>query len=78
MPVKSQPGDATVAVHPVCCPRPARLVVASAGEDELLLLARLDRLMQFGAADPVQSLVQLAGPTDTQDRFRTLVRCNAC
>lgn len=38
--------------------------------EETLLLARLDRLMQLGAADPAQSLVQLAGPTDTQDRFK--------
>ncbi len=37
---------------------------------DTLLMARLDRLMQLGAADPVQSLVQLAGPTDTQERFR--------
>ncbi|KIC42503.1 hypothetical protein RA27_03830 [Ruegeria sp. ANG-R] len=37
---------------------------------DTLLMARLDRLMQLGASDPVQSLVQLAGPTDTQDRFR--------
>ena len=36
---------------------------------DALLMARLDRLMQLGAADPVQSLVQLAGPTDSQDRF---------
>jgi hypothetical protein len=45
---------------------------APAGPDaqEIMLLARLDRLMQLGAADPVQSLVQLAGPTDTQDRFQ--------
>ncbi len=38
--------------------------------EDTLLMARLDRLMQLGASDPVQSLVQLAGPTDTQDRFR--------
>ncbi len=37
---------------------------------DILLKARLDRLIQLGAADPVQSLVQLAGPTDTQDRFQ--------
>lgn len=45
---------------------------APSGSDtrDVLLMARLDRLMQLGAADPVQSLVQLAGPTDTQDRFR--------
>ena len=35
-----------------------------------LLMARLDRLMQLGASDPVQSLVQMAGPTDTLDRFQ--------
>ncbi|MEX0364816.1 MAG: hypothetical protein AB3N22_02020 [Ruegeria sp.] len=38
--------------------------------DEALLLARLDRLMQLGATDPAQALVQLAGPTDSTDRFR--------
>ncbi|NOD75200.1 MULTISPECIES: hypothetical protein [unclassified Ruegeria] len=45
---------------------------APSGSDaqEVLLLARLDRLMQLGAADPAQSLVQLAGPTDTQERFQ--------
>lgn len=37
---------------------------------DALLMARLDRLMQLGAADPTQSLVQLAGPTDTQERFK--------
>lgn len=37
---------------------------------DALLMARLDRLMQLGASDPVQSLVQLAGPTDTQERFQ--------
>lgn len=37
---------------------------------DTLLLARLDRLMQLGASDPVQSLVQLAGPTNTQGRFQ--------
>ncbi len=47
----------------------ARAPSGSTAPDELLM-ARLDRLMQLGAADPVQSLVQLAGPTDTQDRFR--------
>ncbi len=47
----------------------ARAPGGSAAE-ETLLLARLDRLMQLGAADPVQSLVQLAGPTDTQGRFQ--------
>lgn len=45
---------------------------APSGADaaDTLLLARLDRLMQLGAADPVQSLVQLTGPTDTQARFQ--------
>ncbi len=38
--------------------------------EDILLKARLDRLMQLGASDPVQSLVQLAGPTDSQDRFK--------
>ncbi|EEE38375.1 hypothetical protein RKLH11_2217 [Rhodobacteraceae bacterium KLH11] len=36
---------------------------------DTLLMARLDRLMQLGASDPTQALVQLAGPTDTQARF---------
>lgn len=40
------------------------------GAEDTLLLARLDRLMQLGAADPAQSLVQLAGPTDNADRFQ--------
>jgi len=43
---------------------------AGPNAEETLLLARLDRLMQLGAADPVQSLVQLAGPTDSRDRFQ--------
>lgn len=43
---------------------------AGPNAQELLLLARLDRLMQLGAADPVQSLVQLAGPTDSRERFQ--------
>ncbi|KUJ80040.1 hypothetical protein [Ruegeria profundi] len=38
--------------------------------EETLLLARLDRLMQLGAADPAQSLVQLAGPTNSRERFQ--------
>ena len=41
-----------------------------AHSQDILLLARLDRLMQLGASDPVQSLVQMAGPTDTLDRFQ--------
>ncbi|MTH99655.1 hypothetical protein [Roseibium sp. RKSG952] len=40
------------------------------GKQDVLLMARLDRLMQLGASDPVQSLVQLAGPTDTPERFK--------
>ncbi|WP_170403560.1 hypothetical protein [Ruegeria arenilitoris] len=43
---------------------------ANSNEPDQLLLARLDRLMQLGAADPTQSLVQLAGPTDTPERFK--------
>ncbi len=43
---------------------------AGTGADETLLLARLDRLMQLGATDPAQSLVQVAGPTDTRARFQ--------
>lgn len=43
---------------------------AGPGAEEALLLARLDRLIQLGAADPAQSLVQLAGPTDTMARFQ--------
>lgn len=45
---------------------------APAGSDaeETLLLARIDRLMQLGAADPAQSLVQMAGPTNTRARFQ--------
>ncbi len=45
---------------------------APAGEatSDTLLFSRLDRLMQLGAADPVQSLVQLAGPTDSPPRFK--------
>ena len=46
----------------------ARAPVSPAVPDTLLH-ARLDRLMQLGAADPAQSLVQLAGPTDTPERF---------
>ncbi|WP_170557699.1 hypothetical protein [Ruegeria atlantica] len=43
---------------------------AGSGAEETLLLARIDRLMQLGAADPAQSLIQLAGPTDTRERFQ--------
>lgn len=42
----------------------------AAEQAETLLLARLDRLMELGAVDPAQALVQLAGPTETADRFR--------
>jgi len=41
----------------------------SGADPDTLLLARLDRLMQLGAVDPAQSLVQLVGPTDTSQRF---------
>ncbi|MBE1282358.1 MAG: hypothetical protein GJ676_03505 [Rhodobacteraceae bacterium] len=42
-----------------------------AGKDaaQILTLARLDRLMQLGATDPAQALVQLADPTGDKDRF---------
>ncbi|GAA6192258.1 hypothetical protein [Phaeobacter sp. NW0010-22] len=43
---------------------------APVGSGDQLLLARLDRLMALGATDPAQALLQLAGPTDTQDRFQ--------
>ncbi len=43
---------------------------AGPGADEVMLFARLDRLMQLGASDPAQSLIQLAGPTDSQERFQ--------
>ncbi|MFV0515568.1 MAG: hypothetical protein ACK5MY_18295 [Jhaorihella sp.] len=43
---------------------------AGTGAAEALLLARIDRLMKLGAADPAQALVQLAGPTDSAARFR--------
>ncbi|WP_298932308.1 hypothetical protein [uncultured Ruegeria sp.] len=43
---------------------------AGPSAEETLLLARLDRLVQLGAADPAQSLVQLAGPTNTRMRFQ--------
>lgn len=43
----------------------------SGGVDpDTLLLARLDRLFQLGAADPAQALVQQAGPAASPDRFR--------
>lgn len=37
---------------------------------EALLLARIDRLIRLGATDPAQALVQLAGPTNSSERFR--------
>jgi hypothetical protein len=42
-----------------------------AGPDapDVLLQARLDRLFALGATDPVQALVQLAGPTADRARF---------
>lgn len=45
---------------------------APAGGDsaDLLLLARIDRLMDLGAVDPAQALIQMAGPTETRERFR--------
>ncbi len=43
--------------------------LASQTQAEILLLARIDRLMQLGATDPAQALVQLAGPTKTPARF---------
>lgn len=42
---------------------------AGADMAETMLLARIDRLMQLGATDPAQALVQHAGPTDTAARF---------
>ncbi len=45
---------------------------APAGGDgaDILLLARIDRLMDLGAVDPAQALIQMAGPTETRERFR--------
>lgn len=42
-----------------------------AGKDagEVLLLARVDRLLQLGATDPAQALIQQAGPTKNAARF---------
>lgn len=40
------------------------------GNGDELLLARLDRLTELGAVDAAQALVQVAGPTDSHDRFR--------
>ncbi|OIQ31987.1 MAG: hypothetical protein BM562_05635 [Alphaproteobacteria bacterium MedPE-SWcel] len=38
-------------------------------DDDQVLLARLDRLRDIGATDPVQALVQEAGPTENAQRF---------
>ncbi len=38
-------------------------------DDDQILLARLDRLREIGATEPVQALVQEAGPTASGDRF---------
>lgn len=43
---------------------------ASPQAAETMLLARVDRLMQLGAVDPAQALIQLAGPTTSAERFR--------
>ena len=43
---------------------------AGAEASEALLLARIDRLIELGAADPAQTLVESAGPTKTPARFR--------
>jgi len=42
-----------------------------AGRDagEVLLLARIDRLLELGATDPAQALIQQAGATDNAARF---------
>lgn len=40
-----------------------------ATEAEILLLARLDRLLQLGATEPAQALAQLAGPAANAARF---------
>lgn len=37
--------------------------------EEVLLLARVDRLLKLGATDPAQALIQLAGPTENAARF---------
>ncbi|MFK7751223.1 MAG: hypothetical protein AB8B51_01615 [Sedimentitalea sp.] len=37
--------------------------------DDTVLLARLDRLLNLGAADPAQELVQQAGPAENAARF---------
>lgn len=42
---------------------------AGAQAQEVLLIARLERLMELGAPDPAQALAQQAGPADTPARF---------
>jgi hypothetical protein len=42
---------------------------AGQNADEIMLLARVDRLLELGATDPAQALVQLAGPTKNAARF---------
>ncbi|MQQ07282.1 hypothetical protein GFB49_02320 [Epibacterium sp. SM1979] len=39
-------------------------------DDDQLLLARLDRLMDLGATDPAQALAEQAGPTQSPARFQ--------
>ncbi len=39
------------------------------GAAEMLLLARIDRLMDLGAVDPAEALLEQAGPTTTPQRF---------
>lgn len=39
-------------------------------EGDVVLLARLDRLISLGASDPAQALVEQAGPTASPARFR--------
>jgi hypothetical protein len=39
-------------------------------EGDVILLARLDRLITLGASDPAQALVEQAGPAATAARFR--------
>ncbi|WP_372574364.1 hypothetical protein [Ruegeria jejuensis] len=43
---------------------------AGTGAEEILLHARLDRLLELGATDPAQNLAQVAGATRNADRFR--------
>ncbi|MEP4038897.1 hypothetical protein [Pseudophaeobacter sp.] len=41
-----------------------------AAKGDVILLARLDRLITLGASDPAQALVEQAGPSSTPARFR--------